>query len=104
MDIEQAASAYGKITVEKYIAFLRTAAKYFDFYLISTRILNLTVLRKTTPISLKSKKAGFPWCRLFMTLKGKEIQTYINRGYRRVALRSKQMKTLSNPQKSHAKV
>ena len=71
----QAPSAIAaEITVEKYIAYLRTAAKYFDFYFNFDSNFEPDGFEENYANQLEIEASGFSRYRWFMTLKGKRFK------------------------------
>jgi len=102
--LNQAASAAtSEITVEKYITFLSTAAKYFDFYFNFDSNFEPEGFEENYANQLKIEESGFVPVPVVHDIGGKEIQTYIKKGYRRVALGSKQIRTLASLNKAMSK-
>lgn len=101
--LNEAASGKENITVEKYIAFLKTAAKYFDFYFNFDSNFEPEGFEENYANQLKIEASGFFPVPVVHDIEGKEIQTYIDRGYRRVALGSRQIKTLASLNKAMSK-
>ena len=102
--LNQAPSAVAaNITVEKYIAYLKTAAKYFDFYFNFDSNFEPEGFEENYVNQLKIESAGFSPVPVVHDIEGKEIQTYIDRNYPRVALGSRQIKTLATLQKVMSK-
>lgn len=100
----QAPSAVAaNITVEKYIDYLRTAAKYFDFYFNFDENFESDGFEENYANQLKIESAGFSPVPVVHDIEGSEIQTYIDRNYPRVALGSRQIKTLATLQKVMSK-
>lgn len=93
------AAIAANITVDKYIAYLRMAAKYFDFYFNFDSNFEPEGFEENYANQLKIESCGFSPVPVVHDIEGKEIQTYINRNYQRVALGSRQIKTLSTLQK-----
>ncbi len=93
------AAIAANITVEKYIAYLRTAAKYFNFYFNFDSNFESDGFEENYANQLKIEASGFSPVPVVHDIEGKEIQTYINRNYQRVALGSKQIKTLATLKK-----
>jgi len=91
--INNALSGTGHITVEGYIAYLRVAAKYFDFYFNFDENFNADGFEENYINQLKIEANGFSPIPVVHDIEGDEIQTYINRGYSRVALGSRQIKS-----------
>lgn len=98
--LNQAPSALAaNITVDKYIAYLRTAAKYFDFCFNFDSNFEPNGFNENYANQLKIESSGFCPVPVVHDIVGKEIQTYIDRNYQRVALGSRQIKTLATLQK-----
>lgn len=98
--LNQAPSAVKEqITVKKYIAFLHKAAKYFDFYFNFDSSFEPEGFDENYANQLRIEESGFFPVPVVHDIEGQEIQTYIKRGYRRVALGSRQIKTLATLQK-----
>lgn len=93
------AAIAANITVEKYIAYLRIAAKYFDFYFNFDSNFEPDGFEENYTNQLKIEASGFSPVPVVHDIEGKEIQTYIDRDYRRVALGSRQIKTLTTLEK-----
>jgi hypothetical protein len=91
--INNALSGTEHITVERYIAYLRVAAKYFDFYFNYDENFNADGFEENYINQLKIEANGFCPVPVLHDIEGDEIQTYINRGYSRVALGSRQIKS-----------
>jgi hypothetical protein len=98
--LNQAPSAVAaNITVDKYIVYLRTAAKYFDFYFNFDSNFEPDGFEENYANQLKIEASGFFPVPVVHNIEGKEIPTYIDRNYRRIALGSKQIKTLATLKK-----
>ena len=93
------AAIAANITVEKYIAYLRIAAKYFDFYFNFDSNFEPDGFEENYTNQLRIEASGFSPVPVVHDIEGKEIQTYIDRDYRRVALGSRQIKTLTTLEK-----
>jgi hypothetical protein len=81
------------ITVEGYIAYLRIAAKYFDFYFNFDENFNDDGFEENYTNQVLIETSGFNPVPVVHDINGDEIQTYIDRGYSRVALGSRQIKS-----------
>ena len=93
------AAIAANITVEKYIAYLQIAAKYFDFYFNFDSNFEPDGFEENYTNQLKIEASGFSPVPVVHDIEGKEIQTYIDRNYQRVALGSRQIKTLATLEK-----
>jgi len=98
--LNQASSSSGDISVEKYIAYLRIAAKYFDFYFNFDSNFESDGFDENYANQLKIEESGFNPVPVVHDVEGDEIQIYIDKGYRRVALGSRQIKTLATLEKA----
>lgn len=81
------------ITVEAYIAYLRVAAKYFDFVFNFDENFNADGFEQNYTNQLQIEASGFCPVPVVHDIEGDEIQIYIDRGYSRVALGSRQIKS-----------
>ena len=97
--LNQASSASADITVEKYMAFLRFAAKYFDFYVNYDSNFGIDGFEENYTNQLILEESGFSPVPVVHDIQGEEIQRYIDRGYGRVALGSRQIKTQATLEK-----
>jgi len=98
--LNQALSTPGYLSVEKYIAYLRIAAKYFDFYFNFDSNFESDGFDENYANQLKIEESGFNPVPVVHDVEGDEIQIYIDKGYRRVALGSRQIKTLATLEKA----
>jgi len=83
--LNQASSSI-PISVEKFIAYLRIAAKYFDFYFNFDSNFESDGFDENYANQLKIEESGFNPVPVVHDVEGDEIQIYIDKGYRRVAL------------------
>jgi hypothetical protein len=81
------------ITVEAYIAYLRVADKYYDFFFNFDENFNDDGFEQNYTNQLRIEASGFYPVPVVHDIKGDEISVYIDRGYRRVALGSRQIKS-----------
>lgn len=93
------AAIAANITVEKYIAYLRIAAKYFDFFFNFDSNFEPDGFEENYTNQLRIEASGFSPVPVVHDIEGKEIETYMKRNYRRVALGSRQIKTLATLEK-----
>jgi hypothetical protein len=93
--LNQASSAATYITVEKYIAYLLVAAKYFDFYFNFDSNFDADGFEENYGNQLKIEERGLNPVPVVHDIDGEEIQRYIDRNYSRVALGSRQIRTLA---------
>ena len=97
--LNQASSKTEHITVEKYMAYLSVAAKYFDFYFNFDSSFEPDGFADNYANQLKIEESGLTPVPVVHDIEGEEIQRYIDRHYSRVALGSRQIKTLATLKK-----
>jgi hypothetical protein len=97
--LNQASSETDHITVEKYMAYLSVAAKYFDFYFNFDSSFDPDGFDDNYINQLKIEENGLTPVPVVHDIEGDEIQIYIDRGYSRIALGSRQIKTLATLKK-----
>lgn len=97
--LNQASSETDHITVEKYMAYLSVAAKYFDFYFNFDSSFDPDGFEDNYINQLKIEENGLTPVPVVHDIEGDEIQIYIDRGYSRIALGSRQIKTLATLKK-----
>jgi hypothetical protein len=97
--LNQASSAATYITVEKYIAYLLVAAKYFDFYFNFDSNFDADGFEENYGNQLKIEERGLNPVPVVHDIEGEEIQRYIDRNYSRVALGSRQIRTQATLEK-----
>jgi hypothetical protein len=88
-----ASSGTERITVEAYIAYLRVAAKYYDFFFNFDENFNADGFDQNYTNQLQIETSGFCPVPVVHDIEGDEITVYIDRGYSRVALGSRQIKS-----------
>jgi len=88
-----ASSGTGHITVEAYIAYLRVAAKYYDYCFNFDENFNADGFDENYTNQLQIEASGVYPVPVLHDIEGDEIQIYINRGYSRIALGSRQIKS-----------
>jgi hypothetical protein len=88
-----ASSGTEHITVGAYIAYLREAAKFYDFFFNFDENFDADGFEENYTNQLQIEESGFRPVPVVHDIEGDEIQVYIDRGYRRVALGSRQIKS-----------
>jgi len=84
-----------EITLRSYLAYLRVAAKYYSFYFNFDEDFNDNGFNTNYSNQLILEEAGFQPVPVVHDIHGDEIQVYIDKGYKRVALGSRQITSRS---------
>jgi hypothetical protein len=89
-------AAIKHITLKNYKSYLSFVKNYFDFYFNFDSNFTADGFEVNYLNQLTLEKSGFTPVPVVHDIEGDEIQTYIDRGYNRVALGSSQIKTVSD--------